>query len=1675
MTTMVSRRLCFLKSYIVGTLILMFGLFLSISTAKAQTTSFTYQGRLTDGGTPANGSYDFQFTLWDALNGGAQQPQPGPITLTKNAVFVSAGTFVVQLDFGASAFPGADRFLEVSVRPASVGSFVTLLPRQQINSTPYAVRTLNASSADSLSNACDGCVQDSQINQVSGSKVSGAIAVTSVPSGSTNYIQNSMATQAGANFNIDGKGTANIFDAATQFNIGGSRVFVVNGGDVTANGVGAVPNSNTFGGAEAGASVIPNASNAAGNFNTLFGVKAGMNTANSVAAAPFDGCCNSFFGNLVGLKNTAGHSNAFFGGAAGIGNTIGNSNSFFGDGAGTDFYNPNVERTGSLNTFVGSLSGGGVTTGSNNTFVGANTSGAADLNNATAIGAGAQVTQSNSVVLGNNANVGIGTSTPGSKLTVAGLIETTTGGVKFPDGSIQFSAAAGGGGLPPGSPNYIQSNPASQQAGVSFNIGGNGTAAGTFSGNVVNAATQFNLGGNRIVSAAGNANLFMGFNAGQANTPTVGGQGTANTYVGVDAGKNNTSGEGNSFFGLGAGSSGPGSSGSHNGFFGWFAGSSNTTGVLNNFFGGLSGGSNTTGSFNSFFGDLAGASNTNGNGNTMVGVSAGTNGLGGTPFANTGSRNTFLGMSSGRTNITGSDNTVIGALANVGADNLNFATALGSNAVVNTSDTIVLGKVAGTYNGVARPADTVQIPGDLNVAGALTLNIVNATTQYNLGGNRILSTAGFQNTFVGLNTGASNTTGCCNAFFGFHAGSLNNANDNSFFGNNAGAANTTGTRNSFFGSVAGFSNQVGTDNSFFGVNAGRNNTANINSFFGSSAGFSNTTGFQNSFFGANAGLNNVDGFSNSFFGNTAGYSNVSGIANSFFGAGAGLFNTASYNSFFGTAAGGRNTSGTNNTFVGTDSGFLNETGSDNSFFGKYAGLNNKAGQNSFFGSDAGQANTTGFWNSFFGYGAGYSNTTGSSNAFFGVSAGFHNTTQLYNTFIGSNAGSNNGNGDATSSAIENTFIGSSAGNDNSTGGFNSFVGAVAGSHNTMGNSNSFFGRYAGLNNATGSSNTIIGTFADLGANNLTNATAIGANASVTQSNSLVLGSINGVNGATDDTKVGIGTTAPTSRLTVAGLIETTTGGVKFPDGTIQITAAAGGSVTSDGATLNGNGTAASPLAIKSGGVNTTQLADSAVTSAKISSGQVVKSLNGLTDNVTLAAGSNVTITPSGNTLTISATGGGGGGSFIQNQTTQQTSANFNIDGTGKANIFDAATQYSLGGNRVLSLGVEPLNGNLFAGSGAGQSGTNLTSGNSLFGFNAGAATTANWNSFFGYNAGLSNTTGDHNSFFGREAGKNNVDGAQNAFFGDWAGLSNTNGFGNAFFGEQAGQLSRGSNNVFVGYLAGGNNTFGSNNTFIGSLVGPPLGTGSLTYASAFGAGAVVNSSNTVVLGRPADTVIVPGTFLNPSDARLKTGIANLRYGLNEVMRLRPVTWTWKDRPGDKTGLGLVAQDVRPILPELVEQGTDKDGMLSLNYIGLLPVVIRAIQEQQATITSLRNEVVMLQRQNTAAANRTTVSFVESIGAINTCNGNITTDANGEATVTLPDDFEARNRDFRYQLTVIGQFAQAIISAEIKNNRFTIKTDKSNVKVSWQVTGSNRNSYREVDRTATAQADLVSYP
>ncbi len=91
------------------------------------------------------------------------------------------------------------------------------------------------------------------------------------------------------------------------------------------------------------------------------------------------------------------------------------------------------------------------------------------------------------------------------------------------------------------------------------------------------------------------------------------------------------------------------------------------------------------------------------------------------------------------------------------------------------------------------------------------------------------------------------------------------------------------------------------------------------------------------------------------------------------------------------------------------------------------------------------------------------------------------------------------------------------------------------------------------------------------------------------------------------------------------------------------------------------------------------------------------------------------------------------------------------------------------------------------------------------------------------------------------------------------------------------------------------------------------------------------------------------------------------------------------------------------------------------------------------------------------------SFVESPDMMDVYNGNIITDKAGRATVELPEYFESLNRDFRYQLTVVGKFAQATVATEIGHNHFVIRTSKPSVKVSWQVTGIRKDAYANANR------------
>ncbi len=110
------------------------------------TTAFTYQGSLTDGGSPANGAYDFEFKLFNDASIGTQVGS----TVTKGDVVTSEGIFTVELGFG-DVFDGTAYWLEIWVRPgASTGGYQQLLPRQPLTAVPYANYALDADLLDGM-------------------------------------------------------------------------------------------------------------------------------------------------------------------------------------------------------------------------------------------------------------------------------------------------------------------------------------------------------------------------------------------------------------------------------------------------------------------------------------------------------------------------------------------------------------------------------------------------------------------------------------------------------------------------------------------------------------------------------------------------------------------------------------------------------------------------------------------------------------------------------------------------------------------------------------------------------------------------------------------------------------------------------------------------------------------------------------------------------------------------------------------------------------------------------------------------------------------------------------------------------------------------------------------------------------------------------------------------------------------------------------------------------------------------------------------------------------------------------------------------------------------------------------------------------------------------------------
>jgi hypothetical protein len=396
-------------------------------TAQAQTTAFTYQGKLSDNNATATGIYEMQFRLFDNPNAG-QGTQQGA-TVTNPTVQVTDGIFTVALNFGAANFAaGANLYLELSIRPAgSGGGYTSLAPRQQITSAPYAVRSLNAATADNALNL--GGTAANQFVQTNDARLSDNRNPTA---GSENYIQNTNLPQTAANFNIGGNGviggdltvggslSLNVVNAQSHFSIDNLKVF-------------SAPNdgtNNVFVGIEAGRfnttgygnSFVGGNSgyrNIGGYGNSFFGTSSGYDNQT--------GTFNSFFGHSSGSSNESGSNNSFFGVSAGNQSVSGDGNSFFGRKAGLK------SNGGSNNTFIGFNAGEDNRDGGSNTIIGYNANVASgSLVFATALGAESAVSASDTVVIGKQSGVYNNVIRSADKVIIPGTLQIdtlgTTGG-----------------------------------------------------------------------------------------------------------------------------------------------------------------------------------------------------------------------------------------------------------------------------------------------------------------------------------------------------------------------------------------------------------------------------------------------------------------------------------------------------------------------------------------------------------------------------------------------------------------------------------------------------------------------------------------------------------------------------------------------------------------------------------------------------------------------------------------------------------------------------------------------------------------------------------------------------------------------------------------------------------------------------------------------------------------------------------------------------------------------------------------------------------------------------------------------------------------------------------------------------------------------------------------------
>jgi len=693
------------------------------------------------------------------------------------------------------------------------------------------------------------------------------------------------------------------------------------------------------------------------------------------------------------------------------------------------------------------------------------------------------------------------------------------------------------------------------------------------------------------------ANTYVGQSAGAANT-----SGYNNTALGYQALKSNTTGAHNTALGyntlnnnisgnyntaIGTSLLTTNSSGSYNIAMGFESMTRNTEGYNNQAFGYQALYYNTTGAYNLAIGDNTLFRNTTGYSNTALGYGSMYNNLTGiyntavgdfALYNTTASYNTGIGLNAGKSVTSGQTNTFLGYDAGNNAAQLATAVnsmALGSGAYTTASNQVVLGNasIATTILrgkvgiGTTNPIYSLDVSGDINLTGALRANGDAGTSGYVL-----TSTGGGTNAWVDPSTLSTEN------FWQRTAGSLAplNVTDDLNLGATATASAVV--------HLPGRTNQnawlnLGTGKLGIGTTApsalltlkstAANESATLGSELLSSSGWT-STGWTGDF---TAGFDHTTGNTTALTNTLAAVvNNYYQIAYTVTGRTAGSFTVA----FGGQSRAGISATGTFGPKATTTDSLVITPTSDfdgtivlsiKQITGTYSPtfalvdstnassfeIRNSLGSlnNTFVGKNAGRYNTTGDTNLAVGANALYNNTTGTRNSALGYAALYNNTTGVYNSAVGYGALYNNTTGNY------NSAVGQAALYSNTTGYYNSALGVNALYSNTTGNNNSALGLEAGRYISGGGANETSNNSLYLGydsralASGDTNEIVIGASAVGNGSNSVTLGN-DSITKTILKGNVGIGTTAPSQKLTVNGTTEIKgdlyTGGSAFEHG-----------------------------------------------------------------------------------------------------------------------------------------------------------------------------------------------------------------------------------------------------------------------------------------------------------------------------------------------------------------------------------------------------------------------------------------------------------------------------------------------------------------------------------------------